>query len=197
MSLDEQVRRKALAVFSEMSRSSLTGCKLSLNLTSANLRALDFIQNLQDEVLLAGLTPNQVQLELLETIFLDGRDKTLMSQCRAIREAGFGLALDDFGTGHASISSLIHIPLTTLKIDRSFITGINRNEKLRSITRTIIRMARDIEIDVLAEGVETAEERRVLAEMNCQYVQGYYFARPMDAGALREWLSPSQLACQA
>lgn len=197
VSLDEQVRRKALAVFSEMSRSSLTGCKLSLNLTSANLRALDFIQNLQDEVLLAGLTPNQVQLELLETIFLDGRDKTLMSQCRAIREAGFGLALDDFGTGHASISSLIHIPLTTLKIDRSFITGINRNEKLRSITRTIIRMARDIEIDVLAEGVETAEERRVLAEMNCQYVQGYYFARPMDAGALREWLSPSQLACQA
>jgi len=188
VTLDEQVRHKALSDFRALSRSGLAECTLSLNLTSVNLRAPEFIQELKDEVANAGLSPHQVQLELLETIFLDGRDTLLINQCHAVRAAGFGLALDDFGTGHASISSLIDVPISILKIDRSFISRIDKNERLRRITQSIIHMAQDIEIDVLAEGVETADEQNVLVEMGCQYVQGYFYARPMDADALRAWV---------
>ncbi len=186
--LDQQVRLRALSQFARLSRLLPDGATLSLNITAAKLRTDDFVSDLQREVKAAGLVPGQIKLELLETIFFDGNDCPFIHQCTALRQAGFGLALDDFGTGRASISTLIDAPISMLKIDRSFVTGIDQSDRLRQITGAIIRMAYHIRLAVLAEGVENAAELQVLSDLGCQYVQGYHFAKPMDATALALWL---------
>ncbi len=189
--LDRQVRRRAMSQFSALSHALPAGARLSLNITAAKLRTEGFIDSLLWELDAAGLVPEQIKLELLETIFFDGNDSPFIRQCTALREAGFGLALDDFGTGRASISTLIDAPISMLKIDRSFVSGIDRSERLRQITGAIIRMAYHIRLAVLAEGVENAAELQVLSGLGCRYVQGFHFAKPMDAAALAEWLAKS------
>src|SRR5690606_42131767 len=102
---------------------------------------------------------------------------------RAISQLGIGIAIDDFGTGHSSLAKLKTFPLNTLKIDKSFIRGIETDEEDRVLTETIIRMGKSLGLEVVAEGVETAGQLQLLAAQGCDVVQGYYFSKPFPAAA--------------
>lgn len=186
--VDKQVRGKALASFAKWCAQGHGFGKLSLNVSVSNLRSPDFIEELQDELLAVGLSPERIQLELLESILFEQADTFLTGQCKALKNAGFSLALDDFGTGYASISTLIDAPISTLKIDRSFVTGLDQNNRKRRITLAMLAMAGQIGLNVLAEGVETRAELDVLVGGGCRAFQGFYFGAPMCAADFQLWL---------
>ncbi|MEL6680397.1 MAG: EAL domain-containing protein, partial [Pseudomonadota bacterium] len=100
----------------------------------------------------------------------------------------FAIDLDDFGTGHASISNIRRFGVDRVKIDRAFVSGIDEDEPLRKMTLAMVRMARGIGIDALAEGVETSAERDVLTEMGCTHLQGFGIGRPMPLDDSLNWL---------
>jgi EAL domain-containing protein (putative c-di-GMP-specific phosphodiesterase class I) len=104
-----------------------------------------------------------------------------------MKDMGIRLAIDDFGTGYSSLSYLHRFPLDTLKIDRSFISGEAKGLNGMEIARTVMPLAKNLHLDVIAEGVETAEQAQELRKLHCKYAQGYYFSEPVsadDAGAL-------------
>lgn len=164
------------------------------NLTvSVNLSAKQFLQpNLVEDIrrLLQELQlpPNTLKLEITEsTVMADPAAAIEMLQ--QIKSLGISLAIDDFGTGYSSLSYLHRFPLDTLKIDRSFISGMQEGGEGMEIARTILPMAMNLHLDVIAEGVETAEQLALLQKLQCKYGQGYYFSKPVSAQAAAALLS--------
>ncbi|HZV59650.1 MAG TPA: GGDEF domain-containing phosphodiesterase, partial [Candidatus Eremiobacteraceae bacterium] len=152
---------------------------------SVNLSAKQFLQpnlvsdiaNLLREI---SLSPEALKLEITEsTVMKDPSGAVEMLQ--EIKSLGVRLAIDDFGTGYSSLSYLHRFPLDTLKIDRSFISSMDDDGDGMEIARTILPMAKNLRLDVVAEGVETIEQFELLKKFNCAYGQGYYFSRPLSA----------------
>lgn len=133
------------------------------------------IKNILDEV---GLPPQNLHLELTENQIIKNTEITLktMGQLQAL---GVHIAIDDFGTGYSSLGYLRNFPISTLKIDKSFIQDITNDEDNAAITNTIISLAQNLKLDVIAEGVETKEQADFLAYKNCYLMQGYYFSKPL------------------
>lgn len=195
--IDRQVRRKAFRHFAAWRQEGREVGRLSLNVTASNLRSVGFVSVLQDELADANLVPEDIQLELLESILFDQLDHELIEQCRALERAGFTLALDDFGSGHSSIATLIETPITVLKMDRSFVSGLDRNAKMQRIARAMLAMAKNMDLTVLAEGVETSKELEFLEKAGCRYFQGFYFSPPVCAHDMEQLLDlwQSDLTC--
>ncbi|MCU1301552.1 MAG: response regulator receiver modulated diguanylate cyclase/phosphodiesterase with sensor(s) [Candidatus Sulfotelmatobacter sp.] len=152
---------------------------MSVNLSpkqflQANL--VEDIRNLQREL---KLPPEALKLELTESTVM-GDPSAAIEMLQQIKSLGISLAIDDFGTGYSSLSYLHRFPLDTLKIDRSFISGIGNGEDTE-IARTILPMALNLHLDVVAEGVETIEQLVLLKKLHCKYGQGYYFSKPLSA----------------
>jgi EAL domain-containing protein (putative c-di-GMP-specific phosphodiesterase class I) len=114
---------------------------------------------------------------------------TAIGMLTQLRNLGVGLSIDDFGTGYSSLSYLHRFPIDTLKIDRSFVTEMTDNAENAEIVRTIVTLARSLDMDVVAEGVETVEQLRHLGALSCDYGQGYLFSRPVGAGQAVELLT--------
>jgi EAL domain-containing protein (putative c-di-GMP-specific phosphodiesterase class I) len=111
-----------------------------------------------------------------------------------LRNLGVGLSIDDFGTGYSSLSYLHRFPIDTLKIDRSFVTQMSDNSENAEIVRTIVTLARSLDMAVVAEGVETADQLRRLGDLGCDYGQGYLFSRPVGAGQAADLLTDEQFS---
>lgn len=164
-------------------------CPANANLIiSVNLSAKQFLQpnlvadiaNLLREI---KLPPNALKLEITEsTVMKDPAGAVEMLQ--QIKSLGVRLAIDDFGTGYSSLSYLHRFPLDTLKIDRSFISSMDDDGDGMEIARTILPMAKNLRLDVVAEGVETLEQFELLKKFNCAFGQGYYFSRPLSADGI-------------
>jgi EAL domain-containing protein (putative c-di-GMP-specific phosphodiesterase class I) len=161
---------------------------------SVNLSAKQFVQrNLVEEIglLLDGfnLPPQTLRLEITEsTVMAD--PATAVKMLEQIKSLGISLAIDDFGTGYSSLSYLHRFPLDTLKIDRSFISGLDyQGNDGMEIASTILPMANNLRLDVVAEGVETAEQLASLRKLRCKYGQGFYFSRPLCAEGAAALLS--------
>ena len=130
-----------------------------------------------------GLAPQRLKLEITESLVLEGSDEVI-GILKALRELGVELGLDDFGMGYSALSYLQQLPVQTLKIDRSFISGID-NASNAEIVRAILSLASGLKMNVTAEGVETADQAARLKELSCEFAQGYFFDRPLThAGAL-------------
>ncbi|HEY0174233.1 MAG TPA: EAL domain-containing protein, partial [Pyrinomonadaceae bacterium] len=127
-----------------------------------------------------GLNPRQLKLEITEGAVMDNIDAAT-EMLRQLRDLGVQLAIDDFGTGYSSLSYLHRFPIDTLKIDRSFVTRMANNTENIEIVRTIVMLAQVLGMDVVAEGVETKEQLKILRDLHCEYGQGYYFSRPASA----------------
>jgi EAL domain-containing protein (putative c-di-GMP-specific phosphodiesterase class I) len=110
-----------------------------------------------------------------------------------MRSLGIELSIDDFGTGYSSLSYLHRFPISTLKIDRSFVSRMTVNNENAEIVRTIMMLARSLKMDVVAEGVETAEQLAQLKALDCEYGQGYYFSKPLGIEEMMRWLSHHKL----
>ncbi len=139
------------------------------------------------QIVEAGLSGDAVSLEITEGLLLDGGDSA-SQQLMALRRAGLSVALDDFGTGYSSLSYLQRYEIDCIKIDRSFVHELEPGSKALALCKAIVTMAHELGMAVIAEGVETAQQRDLLSGIDCDLGQGYYFARPMPAEALEDLL---------
>ncbi|WP_142846177.1 oxygen-sensing cyclic-di-GMP phosphodiesterase DosP [Telmatospirillum sp. J64-1] len=128
-----------------------------------------------------------LKVEITENAMMDGEAETLETLHR-IRALGVGLSMDDFGTGFSSLSRLAKLPVTELKIDRSFMRDIDRNPNARAIAMAVIRIGQSLDMTVIAEGVETEDQRQFLIDLGCQVAQGYLYTKPLPPAELELWL---------
>lgn len=151
---------------------------------SVNLSGKQFTNELLLKQIIATLgqtnfDPRYLKLEITESVVMDNIE-TAINILKEMRAIGIQLSVDDFGTGYSSLSYLPRLPLTTLKVDRSFVNRMIENEENKEIVRTIIMLAHNLHLDVTAEGVETAEQAEQLRLLGCEDGQGYFFAKPLD-----------------
>ena len=139
-----------------------------------------------------GLKPSDLELEITETIALR-TDERAFAPLRDIRALGVGLAFDDFGTGFASLSTLKRVPLTTLKIDRSFVQDLLHDPHDAAVVAAMVDMGRRLDLIVVAEGIETAEQEACLSDLGCVVGQGFRYGRAASAQEFgRRWVSGSE-----
>ncbi len=137
----------------------------------------------------SALPPSALLLELTESLLLGGNEQ-IRADLNELKEIGVRLAIDDFGTGYSSLSYLLELPIDVLKIDKTFVTGIASSWRRHALVEGIVRLARTLEVEVIAEGIETETERELLAGMGCQFGQGYLLSVPVDADAAAAMLEP-------
>jgi EAL domain-containing protein (putative c-di-GMP-specific phosphodiesterase class I) len=170
----------------------LPALTVAINLAARHFRRPGLVDRLHGLLEAYGLPPQALELELTESTLLDaGAD--IAANLAQLEQLGVGLALDDFGTGYSSLSYLKRLPLTTLKIDRSFVRDLATDSDDRILAATIIALGHQMELEVVAEGVETEEQRQILLEQGCDLAQGYLFDRPMPPEAFATaWLAPAR-----
>ena len=160
---------------------------MSINISSVDLQQLDFLQSVKDILEETSINPNIVELEITETVLMQSLDASI-EILKKLMDMGIRIALDDFGTGYSSLSYLRKIPISTLKIDKSFIDNITSNKKEEAIINNIIQMAHSMDLKIVAEGVEIEEQLSILKERKCDYIQGYYFSKPLIASEIEKLL---------
>ena len=184
--IGEFVLRRACLQAAEWSQRGLN-LRVSVNLSVHQLRQGDLLDVVRSALADSGLPAAQLELELTESQWLDALDSVLAT-FRQLREMGVKLSVDDFGTGYSSLSYLKRLPLDSLKIDQSFVRDLTQNSEDAAIIRAIIAMAHSLDLKVVAEGVETIEQRDFLVAQRCDELQGYLIGRPLPAHALEEGL---------
>lgn len=189
--LSHWILERACRDFRALMDQGLEGCRIAINLSPLQFRREDFLPGLVDILERTGLPARALELELTEGILLDDTQAAL-DTLQALRGMSVSVALDDFGTGFSSLSYLRHLPIDRIKIDRSFVTHVTENPKDAAVVQGIVNLAHELELDVVAEGVETAEQHACLARLGCDIFQGYLFARPMPRARLVNWLAESK-----
>ncbi|MCJ2070794.1 EAL domain-containing protein [Methylobacterium sp. J-030] len=154
--------------------------RIGVNLCAAQFRDGRLVEQVAATLAETGLPAHALELEITETIILR-HDPGVVAALQALRAMGVGIAFDDYGTGYASLSLLKRFPLTRLKIDRSFVSGLCANRQDAAVVRAVINLSRSFGLEVIAEGVETEEQHQRLLAKGCQEAQGYLFGRPMPA----------------
>ena len=134
------------------------------------------------------LTPDRLCIEILEDVIARSDDDVMVDNIHSLSDLGCRIDLDDFGTGHASIASIRRFSVHRIKIDRSFVTRMDRDREQQNMVAAILTMAERLDIDTLAEGVETIGEHAILAQLGCRHVQGFAIARPMPFEATEKWM---------
>ncbi|WP_059415395.1 putative bifunctional diguanylate cyclase/phosphodiesterase [Cupriavidus basilensis] len=165
--------------------------RLSLNLSAHDLGSVESVQNLVALIQAAAFDPRRLDLEITETAMMYDLDQTRWATDR-LRQLGCGITLDDFGTGYSSLRQLHALALTSIKIDRSFVTGIQDNPTSYKIVRSLLALSRDMGLGCVVEGVETRDEMRVVKELGGSLVQGYLYSRPMPESETGPWILASR-----
>ncbi|MGQ0652202.1 MAG: putative bifunctional diguanylate cyclase/phosphodiesterase, partial [Betaproteobacteria bacterium] len=181
----EWALRRACADLRAWQAAGLRLLPVAINLSARQFRQPDLDARIRSLVSGEGLDPSLIELEITEGQLMQDPEHAIRVM-RSLRDAGFRLAIDDFGTGYSSLAYLTRFPLTTLKIDRSFVAGIHGANGDAVIVRTIIQMAHTLGFTVTAEGVEEQRQAAYLRKHGCEQAQGYLFARPMPAAELEE-----------
>ena len=159
-----------------------------MNLSARQLHAPGLVDQVAAALDRTGIPPALVHLEITESVVMNNLDTTL-DTLNGLRSLGVHLAVDDFGTGYSSLSYLKQLPVSTLKIDRSFIDGLgNPDSSDLPIVDAIINLASALHLDVIAEGVETPEQLQALRTLRVPAAQGYYWSRPKPARDLTGWI---------
>ena len=169
---------------------------MAVNVSARQFRHADFVRQVRTVLELTGADPERLKLELTESVLVDDMP-SIVSKMAALKGMGVRFALDDFGTGYSSLTYLKQLPLDQLKIDQSFVRDVLTDANDAAIARTVIALARSLGLGVIAEGVETAEQRDFLAREGCHAFQGYYYSRPLQVEALERLLSDRTATCPA
>jgi EAL domain-containing protein (putative c-di-GMP-specific phosphodiesterase class I) len=165
----------------------LAEMKLSVNVSSkqfADETIIDRVLSILDET---GFPADRLKLEITETVFFEDHDRAL-DMLRRLRETGIETDIDDFGTGYSNLAYLVRLPISTLKIDKSFVMLMAENPANREVIRTILSLAENLGFKVVAEGIESEHQREVLKNLGCDYGQGYLFSRPLGSDILEDFL---------
>ncbi|MDP2144132.1 MAG: EAL domain-containing protein [Gallionella sp.] len=166
----------------------LAPLRIAVNLSAVQFQHGDLKQTVMQALSSSGMQPGYLELELTESMLMD-KSGDMVSMLRELKALGIGLSVDDFGTGYSSLSYLKSFPLDILKIDKSFVSGPGVTAENIEIVRAIVAMAHALHLKVIAEGVETADQLARLREFDCDYVQGFFFSRPIPAEALSQMLN--------
>jgi diguanylate cyclase (GGDEF)-like protein/PAS domain S-box-containing protein len=153
---------------------------VSVNLSSKQFNQPNLVESIEQILEQNNLETCRLKLEITESALIDNPDSAATTLAQ-LKDMGIGLSLDDFGTGYSSLSYLHRFPVNTIKIDRSFINGIDDKQDCFEIVRTIVMLGQTLGMDVVAEGMETQEQLSLLQQLQCQYGQGYYFSKPLPA----------------
>jgi EAL domain-containing protein (putative c-di-GMP-specific phosphodiesterase class I) len=157
---------------------------IAVNAAAAEFRRGSFAETLLERLEAANLAPACLQVEVTETVFLGRGAEYVQDAIRTLAAEGVQIALDDFGTGYASLSHLNHFPVSTIKIDRSFISRLETSDHDAAIVRAVINLGRSLGIRIVAEGVETSGQAAFLTRHRCHSAQGYLYSKPVDAASV-------------
>lgn len=168
---------------------------MSVNFSSTDFASENFLDHVYRILSESDVPASQIKLEITERLLIQQPDnaKEMLEMCR---QAGMSIAIDDFGTGYSSLSYLYYFPIDTLKVDQSFVRAMSKEDKSLELVRSIIGLGKNMNMSIIAEGVEDVEEARLLQSLGCDYAQGYHFARPLpekDVIALLLGWTPAKL----
>lgn len=158
------------------------------NVSAKQFFQVNFVEQVKATLLRHEINPARLKLELTESMLADNINDIIIKM-NALSKIGIRFSLDDFGTGYSSLQYLKKLPLNQLKIDQSFVRDIVTDSSDRAIVRTIITMANSLDINVIAEGVETADQQQFLLDNGCTHYQGYLFSKPVPIGEFEALLS--------
>jgi diguanylate cyclase (GGDEF)-like protein/PAS domain S-box-containing protein len=179
--------REACREMVELSRASGTDLTVNVNLSSRQFSQADLVGQIEEALAASGLPARRLKLEITESVIMENAESAI-GVLHRLKELGASLSIDDFGTGYSSLSYLLRFPADTLKIDRSFMWAMGDGGRHAQIVRTIVLLAHSLQMDVVAEGVETEEQRQQLRALECRFGQGYLFSRPVDGERARAML---------
>jgi diguanylate cyclase (GGDEF)-like protein/PAS domain S-box-containing protein len=188
LELGDRLLERVIADFCMLDGDGLAPPYIAINVSSTVSRLSDFARQLIATLAQAGMPPSRLAIELTETLLFGDHAESIGSTVRDLHDAGIRIALDDFGTGYASLTHLRKFPVDAIKIDQSFVQSIATDADAQAIVSALLELGRRLGKDVIAEGVETAEHATLLRAAGCRQAQGFYFARPMPASALRDYI---------
>ena len=185
--LSEVMLDHSLSALRHWDAVGLTIPRVSVNFSDVELRNPRLVTRLKWELDRFGLPASRLGVEVLETVIADAPEGVVARNITALSQLGCQIDLDDFGTGHASITALRRFAVHRLKIDRSFVTRVDRDEDQRRMLAAVLGLADRLGLETVAEGVESVAEHALLAQLGCDHVQGFGIARPMPADQLADW----------
>ena len=186
--LGDSVLRQAAALIAELEDRGMPVAPLAVNVSARQLQDPDFVERVESLIEEFGIPADRLELELTESTLIDDPDGAARTLSR-IRAMGVTIALDDFGTGYSSLSILPRLPIEILKIDRSFIAGLETDPRSSEVVKSIIAMAGALNLTCVAEGVENPNQLSALQRLGCFVAQGYLIARPMPRAAFLDWVT--------
>ena len=163
---------------------------ISVNISSVQFNQPDLIDSIKNTLASTGLTPEQLELEVTETALMQDAESAIAILLE-LKALGIRIAIDDFGTGYSSLSYLKQLPIDTLKIDNCFVRGATKDLKNQAILQSTIELAHRLDLMVVAEGIENPEEQTLLAQYDCDFLQGYWVGRPMSYADIEKTLAPT------
>jgi EAL domain-containing protein (putative c-di-GMP-specific phosphodiesterase class I) len=175
--------RQAIEDYLRWSRMGLAAVRVAVNVSPLQLRNRGFISEIKQVIGVNAESAAGLELEITESLIMEDVRHNIAS-LRAIRDMGINIAIDDFGTGFSSLSYLSKLPVDTLKIDRSFVIDMTSTQEGLALVSTIISLGHSLKLNVVAEGVETEEQSRLLRLLNCDEMQGYLFSKPVPSDIL-------------
>jgi len=184
--IGEWVAQEACRQYQVWREAGLPPISIAINVAPQQFRQRSFIHHLASNVENCGMEPSSLQIELKESSILEDVQETIAA-LEEIRSIGIRVALDDFGVGYSSVRLLSSLPIDTLKIDQSFVSRIGRDEKCQMIADTVLALGRTLNLQVVGEGIESADIVNYLREQGCNKAQGYYFSKPMTADEFVNW----------
>jgi EAL domain-containing protein (putative c-di-GMP-specific phosphodiesterase class I) len=164
-----------------------TPLSITINFSGKQFTRADVIEHIEDILVASEVDPGSISIEITESLLVEG-DQPFLDILEQIRNLGLNIHVDDFGRGYSSLSYLQNFPVNTLKIDSLFTRWLGNDGKNSEIVQTIVKLAESLGLSVIAEGVETAAQLKTLADIHCQYVQGYYLSQPLGRDAASELL---------
>ena len=176
--IGDWVLRQAGAQMAEWRKAGLPPVRLSVNISARQLESPDFVDSVMRAIQVYSLDGHQMELEITESLLMRDFEANAIKLGR-LSASGIRLAIDDFGTGYSSFKYLSRFPIHTLKIDQSFVQDLEREEN-KSIVNAMVAMGRGMNLNVVAEGVETESQRASLQQMQCHEIQGYFYSVPMS-----------------
>jgi EAL domain-containing protein (putative c-di-GMP-specific phosphodiesterase class I) len=174
----------------ELSEQAKRNFQIAVNISPRQFRDPNLVATIRRNLRESGLNPSTLELEITETMLM-GDVEAANTTVRQLHELGVRMAIDDFGTGYSSLNYLKKFPINTVKVDRSFIMDIPESADDKAITSAVIAMAHRLNMEVVAEGVETHEQLNFLLEHDCEYAQGFLFAKPLSLDNLRPMILPN------
>jgi EAL domain-containing protein (putative c-di-GMP-specific phosphodiesterase class I) len=160
---------------------------MAVNVSALEFRDHRLLDSLQAALEASGVPPQRLEIEITESVLM-AETETSQRIIERLRQIGVGIAIDDFGTGYSSLAYLKRLRPHQLKIDRSFVNDTETDSDSRAIVKGVIGLANALGLNVVAEGVETAEQQQFLIEAGCHTLQGYFIAKPLSVDALEDWL---------